>query len=247
MCACCSSVRRRHLCCSTDRSVLQLGSGLARRVRGSHVAEMAATLGVDVRPVARKVADGSIEDLETLQAQLQEACKEAIDAYMAQQGDEGERAFLIEEPSRRLLGMGNRVASSFQLVAVKTITRTSSLRCKYSKLDENNLAKLAPQASGEASLRLLWISTSHKSSGRLRTSSSTWPRRTLRKDGNPSSSLLRCLRPCQCRDPSWQTRSPTCTETGVRSRTSPGAVLHLQSVTLARCSSVRMSCRTRFT
>ena len=53
---------------------------------------MAATLGVDFRPVAREVADGGIEDLETLQAQLQEACKDAIDAYMAQQGDEGESA-----------------------------------------------------------------------------------------------------------------------------------------------------------
>lgn len=73
---------------------LQVARGLARRVRGSHVAEMAATLGVDFRPVAREVADGGIEDLETLQIQLQDACKEAIDAYMAQQGDEGEHALL---------------------------------------------------------------------------------------------------------------------------------------------------------
>ena len=71
---------------------LQVARGLARRVRGSHVAEMAATLGVDLRPVAQEVADGGTEDFETLQAQLQDACKDAIDAYMAQQGDEGQHA-----------------------------------------------------------------------------------------------------------------------------------------------------------
>ena len=83
---------RRDYCCSSHHCVMQVARGLARRVRGSHVAEMAATLGVDFRTVAREVADGGIEDLETLQVQLQEACKDAIDAYMAQQGDEGELA-----------------------------------------------------------------------------------------------------------------------------------------------------------
>ena len=64
----------------------------ARRVRGSHVADMAATLSVDLRTVAREVADGSAGDSETLQAQLQGACKKAIDVYVSQQGDEGRSA-----------------------------------------------------------------------------------------------------------------------------------------------------------
>ncbi len=78
------------------------------------------------------------------------------------------------------------------------------------------------QAFVEESLRLPWISLSYKSWVQLRTSLNTWPRRTRRKDRSPSLSPSRCLRACQCREPSWPTQSPTCMGTGARSRTSPG-------------------------
>ena len=73
----------------------QVARAQARRVRGSHVADMAATLGVDLRPVAREVAKGSTDDSETLQSQLQGACKAAIDVYVSQQGDEGRPAIAL--------------------------------------------------------------------------------------------------------------------------------------------------------
>ena len=94
--------RRRAACCCYEVALVcvQVAHALARRVRGSHVAEMAETLGVDLQPVARKVADGGIDDSEALQAHLQDACKVAIDAYMAQQGDEGQSGPAYNLPFR---------------------------------------------------------------------------------------------------------------------------------------------------
>ena len=69
--------------------MLQGARSLAKRVRASHVAEMASSMAVDLREVAKDLADGACTSFEGLQGQVQAACKAAIDMYMEQQGDEG--------------------------------------------------------------------------------------------------------------------------------------------------------------
>lgn len=59
-------------------------------MRASHVSEMAAAMAVDLRPTARELEEGSCTSFEGLQENLQAACKLATDAYIEQQGDEGD-------------------------------------------------------------------------------------------------------------------------------------------------------------
>lgn len=79
--------------CARDVSlppcVLQAARSQARRVRSSHVCEMAASLAVDLRGTAKALEEGACGSFEGLQGRLQALCRRAIDAYMEQQGDEG--------------------------------------------------------------------------------------------------------------------------------------------------------------